>query len=106
MRSLLAILRVAGCQWPWMAAGILLGVVLDMGLHGRVDGAATVDRIDVAPRSLPVVGDCACAHRGHPRSRNDAAVLQDSQDRCVLIDRQVCGQPAGPRLFTKACQRR
>lgn len=28
MRSLLAILRVAGCQWPWMAAGILLGVVV------------------------------------------------------------------------------
>jgi len=28
MRSLLAILRVAGCQWPWMVAGILLGVVV------------------------------------------------------------------------------
>uniref|UniRef100_A0A831U1W4 Thiol reductant ABC exporter subunit CydC n=1 Tax=Geobacter metallireducens TaxID=28232 RepID=A0A831U1W4_GEOME len=28
MRSLLAILRAAGCQWPWMAAGILLGVVV------------------------------------------------------------------------------
>lgn len=27
MRSLLAILRVAGSQWPWMAAGIVIGVV-------------------------------------------------------------------------------
>lgn len=28
MRNLLAILRVAGSQWPWMAAGIALGVVV------------------------------------------------------------------------------
>lgn len=28
MRELIGILRVAGSQWPWMAAGILLGVVV------------------------------------------------------------------------------